>query len=336
MVWWRQVGRRCLAVVTVPSPILLGLAVLLALVVFAVGLRMRPADAPLFPLVVPLAMAAVYGTRAGVGFGLFIAALATTWWFEKGMPGGSVWIVSRCVTCLCAGLVFGWLTESRQRIARDYQRRLEHEVSGRTLELEEARLETVARLALVSEYCDDQTYEHIRRVGETSALLAEELGLDPAFVRLIRHAAPLHDVGKVGTPDAILLKPLALSQREQEIIKEHASVGARILGQSISELLRLAEEIAASHHEWWDGSGYPNGLAGEAIPLSGRIVAVADVYDALTHDRPYKRAWPVATAVAELQRLCGRQFDPVVIDAFNRLNKGRLTVQEPYGLTAAR
>jgi putative two-component system response regulator len=118
------------------------------------------------------------------------------------------------------------------------------------------------------------------------ALLAEELGLDSAFVRLIRHAAPLHDVGKVGTPDSILLKPFGLVRRELEIVRGHASAGARILGDSSSELLRLAEEIAAAHYEWWDGSGYPNGLAGEAIPLSGRIVAVADVFDALSHDRP--------------------------------------------------
>jgi len=202
-------------------------------------------------------------------------------------------------------------------------------VEERTAELEEARWETLRCLALVSEYRDDQTYEHTQRVGRTSALLAEQLDLDPEFVALIRHASPLHDVGKVGMPDSILLKPAKLSEREFDVVREHAAAGARILGGSSSELLQLAEEIAATHHEWWDGTGYPNGLADEEIPLSGRIVAVADVFDALTHDRQYKVAWAVPAAVAEMERLSGVQFDPAVIQAFNQIDADKLAGRMP-------
>ncbi len=214
------------------------------------------------------------------------------------------------------------VTERKQaeEIIARHQELLGELVTQRTAELEEARWETLRCLALVSEYRDDQTYEHTHRVGRTSAVLAEQLGFAPEFVTLIRHAAPLHDVGKVGMPDSILLKPSTLSSQELDIVREHAAAGARILGQSSSEVLRLGEEIAATHHEWWDGSGYPNGLRGEEIPVSGRIVAVADVFDALTHERPYKPAWPLGRSVAEMQRLAGLQFDPSVIDAFNHLD----------------
>ena len=243
-----------------------------------------------------------------------------------------------------AGLMFAVardITERKQadEIIANHQELLERTVAERTAELEEARWETLRCLALVSEYRDDQTYEHTQRVGRTSALLAEQLGLDAAFVALIRHAAPLHDVGKVGMPDSILLKPSRLSSREWETVREHAAAGSRILGQSKSQLLQLAEEIARTHHEWWDGSGYPDHLQGNAIPLSGRIVAVADVYDALTHDRPYKQAWPIDKAVTEIRRLSGLQFDPALVDAFNRLDadtlSGRTPIEKPRLLQVA-
>ncbi len=197
-------------------------------------------------------------------------------------------------------------------------------VDARTAELEEARWETLRCLALAAEYRDDQTYEHTQRVGRTASLLAEQLGLDPKWCLLIRHAAPLHDVGKVGIPDSILLKPGKLTPQEFETVQGHAAAGARILSGSKSDLLILAEEIAASHHEWWDGSGYPDGAASDAIPLSGRIVAVADVFDALTHQRPYKSAWSVTDSVAEIQTLKVRQFDPDLVDAFGRLDPYQL------------
>jgi putative two-component system response regulator len=139
-------------------------------------------------------------------------------------------------------------------------------------------------------------------------------------VALYRLAAPLHDIGKLAVSDALLLKPGKLTPDEVLQMKRHAAAGAAILSGSTSDVLRLASEIALSHHEWWDGSGYPNGLKGDAIPLSGRIVAIADVFDALAHARPYKQAWPLDDAVAEIERLCGRQFDPAIVEAFHTLD----------------
>ena len=224
------------------------------------------------------------------------------------------------------------VTERKQaeEIIANHQQLLEKTVAERTAELEQARWETLRCLALAAEYRDDQTYEHTQRVGRTSAALAQQLGLDRDFCELIRHAAPLHDVGKVGIPDAILLKPAKLTAAEFELVREHAAAGARILGESSSELLKLAEEIAISHHEWWDGSGYPNRLTAEQIPLSGRIVAVADVYDALTHERPYKTAWSVPDSLQEIRRLTGHQFDPTVIQAFQQLNPDKIAGHTPY------
>jgi putative two-component system response regulator len=187
-------------------------------------------------------------------------------------------------------------------------------------ELEHARLETLQRLALAAEYRDDATHEHTQRVARTASLLGEQLDLDASFVSLLRQAAPLHDIGKLAVSDSLLLKPGKLTGNEFEQIKGHAAAGAAILSGSTYDVLCLAEEIALTHHEWWDGSGYPAGLAGEAIPLGGRIVALADVFDALTHPRPYKPAWPLADALAEVERLSGRQFDPDVADAFRALD----------------
>lgn len=187
-------------------------------------------------------------------------------------------------------------------------------------ELERARLETLERLALAAEYRDDSTQEHTERVARTAALLARALELPDAQVELLRQAAPLHDIGKLAVPDALLLKPGKLTPSEFEEIKGHAAAGAAILSGSSYDVLCLAEEIALTHHEWWDGSGYPAGLSGEAIPIAGRIVALADVFDALTHSRPYKPAWPVAEAVAEIERLEGLQFDPAVVSAFRSLD----------------
>lgn len=187
-------------------------------------------------------------------------------------------------------------------------------------QLEAARLETLHRLALAAEFRDDDTYEHTERVARTAAVLAERLGLDAREVELIRQAAPLHDIGKLAIPDQLLLKPARLTPEEFEQVKTHAEAGAAILSGSTSEVLRRAQEIASSHHEWWDGSGYPAGLGGAAIPLSGRIVALADVFDALTHERPYKQAWPLDRALAEVRRLDGTQFDPAIVAAFERLD----------------
>jgi putative two-component system response regulator len=199
---------------------------------------------------------------------------------------------------------------------RSHNERLEDLVRDRTRELETARLDLLERLALAAEFRDYVTGRHTQRVGELAALLAAHLGMQDDEVELLRRAAPLHDVGKIGIPDAILLKPGRLSDDEYATMKEHVDVGVRLLAQGHSELMVLAEEVALSHHERWDGSGYPRGLAGDDIPLVGQIVAVADVFDTLINVRPYKSAWPVETAVAEIRRKSGSWFSPRMVEAF--------------------
>jgi putative nucleotidyltransferase with HDIG domain len=195
---------------------------------------------------------------------------------------------------------------------------LEAKVRDRTRELEVAQLEIIDRLARAAEFRDDHTGQHTDRVGQMAAVLAKEIGMNDAQVSLIRRAAPLHDVGKIGIPDSILLKLGKLSEDEFAVVKTHTTIGARILSGSKFNLLKLAEEIALTHHERWDGTGY-EGLTGDAIPLAGRIVSIADVFDALTQKRPYKAAWPVADAVGEIGRQRGKQFDASLVDAFLRV-----------------
>jgi HD-GYP domain-containing protein (c-di-GMP phosphodiesterase class II) len=209
---------------------------------------------------------------------------------------------------------------SAQHDAEDQQasnaRSLELMIAERTRELDEARAETLRQLAIAAEYRDDETYQHTERVGHIAARLALGLGLPAGQVTLLRQAAPLHDVGKLAIPDRILLKPGRLTEAEFEVMKTHAELGARLLSSGSSPVLQMAAVIAATHHERWDGAGYPKGLAGEATPLVGRIVAVADVFDALTHDRPYKPAWPVERAIAEIERGAGSQFDRRIVTTF--------------------
>ena len=192
---------------------------------------------------------------------------------------------------------------------------LEEKVRVRTRELEEAKLEILNRLARAAEFRDDATGEHTRRVGETAAALAGALGLPAAEVELIGRAAPLHDVGKIGIPDAILLKPGRLTIEEFEVMKTHTTIGAEILAGSRFPLLQLAQEIALTHHERWDGAGYPRGLKGEAIPLVGRVVAVADAFDAMTHDRPYRKALSTPEAWEILWEGAGAQWDGGLVEA---------------------
>jgi PAS domain S-box-containing protein len=187
-----------------------------------------------------------------------------------------------------------------------------------------ARLKDVKRLALVAEYRDDETNRHTERVAHTAALVAMELGLERELIWTIGRAAPLHDVGKVGIPDSILLKPGKLTSEEFEVMKTHTSIGGRILGESDFLVLRLGMEIALTHHERWDGCGYPRGLSGDEIPISGRIVAVADAFDAMSHPRPYHEALSIRDAVGEVQGRGGAQFDPEVVDAFMALDHDNL------------
>jgi putative two-component system response regulator len=213
------------------------------------------------------------------------------------------------------------LLESRrlfERLATQIQY-IEERFSARNRELDDTQIEILERLASAVERRDDETGEHARRVGENTALLARELGLPHDEVELLRRAAPLHDVGKVAIPDAILLKPEKLSLEEYELMKAHTQIGARLLGGGQAILLNLAEQIALTHHERWDGKGYPMALRKWTIPVPGRIVAVVDTFDAITHDRPYKASVSIYEAVQELQRLRGIQFDPDAVDAFLRV-----------------
>lgn len=193
---------------------------------------------------------------------------------------------------------------------------LEEMVRLRTEELNCTRLKVVQRLGRAAEYRDNETGNHIIRVSQISALLAKKLGWSDACCELMLHASPMHDLGKIGIPDHVLLKPGKFEPEERKIINTHTTIGAALLDDDDSALLRLSREIALSHHEKWDGSGYPNGLAGEAIPQSGRIVAVADVFDALTSSRPYKKAWSIDDATAFVRNNAGSHFDPAVVACF--------------------
>ena len=203
-----------------------------------------------------------------------------------------------------------------ERRVRDLESALAAQTVARRRDLESARMEMLRRLALAAEYRDDNTPEHMQRVAALAARLGQRLGLSELALTHIRHAAPLHDVGKIAIPDRILLKPGRLSTAEFEVVKTHAEAGARVLAEGESELLEVAESIARTHHERWDGTGYPDGLSGADIPLVGRLVHVADVFDVLVHERPYKDAFSVEDAAAEIQSGAGSQFDPEIVEAF--------------------
>jgi putative two-component system response regulator len=196
---------------------------------------------------------------------------------------------------------------------------LDQTVQERTHELDQARVESLTVLAAVGEFHDEDTHEHTRRVGVAAAKIATALDLPAAFIADIRAAAPLHDIGKVAVPRQILRKPGALTAQEREIMERHAEIGGQILSSSVSPVLRMAAEIASGHHENWDGSGYPHRLTAEEIPLAARIMAIADVFDALAHARPYKEAWTVARTTELITTEAGQKFDPRIVDAFTTL-----------------
>ncbi|MCR9161794.1 MAG: response regulator [bacterium] len=209
---------------------------------------------------------------------------------------------------------------ARLRVEVDGQTRALHEarmaLDRARRELEAAQVQTIERLTKAAEFRDDETAAHLQRMSEYSRLLARKVGLDDYTSEMIRTASPMHDVGKIGIPDSILLKPGRLTSDEYEVMKKHAEIGYRILGGSDSKLLQLAASIAYTHHEKFDGSGYPRGLSGEDIPIEGRIVAVADVFDALTSERPYKKAWPLERAVKLLVDGRDQHFDGELVDLF--------------------
>lgn len=193
---------------------------------------------------------------------------------------------------------------------------LEQRVKERTNELEQSRLEIIKRLALAAEYKDNETSQHTLRMGEFSRMLAKAAGLSDFEADTILHAAPMHDIGKIGIPDSVLLKPGKLTPDEWEVMKTHVDIGERILSGSDFPLMVVAKNIAATHHEKWDGSGYPRGLSGEDIPIEGRICALCDVFDALASERPYKKPWPIDKITDHLQEQSGKHFDPKLVTLF--------------------
>ena len=220
---------------------------------------------------------------------------------------------------------------------------LEKNIHDRELELDIARIEILERLAQIAEYRDDESKEHTKRVGDISALIAKDCGMSESMVRIMRKAAPLHDLGKVGIPESILLKPGKLCDDEFEIVKSHTTLGAEFLSGSEHRLLNVARDIALCHHERFDGTGYPNKLSGQNIPLEARIASVADVFDTLTHVRPYRSSWPLDQAIAELRDKAGTQFDPELVRLLEQavnageinesgLNTSRIKFSNTYAL----
>ena len=212
----------------------------------------------------------------------------------------------------------------------DQNRILEEKVQERTRELADTRFEIIRRLGRAAEYRDNETGLHIIRMSKYSGLLGRAAGMSEQQCELLLNASPMHDIGKIGIPDSILLKPGKLDEDEWKVMKTHPAIGAEILSGHASELMRMASQIALTHHEKWDGSGYPNGLQGEEIPLVGRVVAVCDVFDALTTARPYKKAWPVEEAIAYIADNSGKHFDPALTQLCPEVLPAILDIRERY------
>src|SRR3954469_12905197 len=223
------------------------------------------------------------------------------------------------------------LTLRRQQLALEDRRRLlEHMVADATREVREREKETRLRPRRAGEFRDEETGYHLIRMSRYSRLIANAIGLEGGETETIELAAPLHDIGKIGIPDQILLKPGKLDEPEFEVMRRHAVIGHEILKGSASKYVRMGALIALGHHERYDGSGYPNGLVGDHVPLHARIVAVADVYDALTSVRPYKKAWPSDEAFAYVDSQSGRHFDPRMVAAFTGMKQQVLQIQSEW------
>ena len=282
-----------------------GLLIVLALgfLPALVSLRLRP----LVAVAVVPAIAFVF---------LFIA--------QRAFDHGRILPVAMPLFALALGTVStigaGYAAERRQRFRVTRRNvELEEAVRERTVELRETQLEVIHRLAHATESRDQETGLHLERISRMCEHLGLALGMTATEAETLRNASLLHDVGKIGVPDAILLQPGSLSPEDRELMRRHTTVCAELLSGSSSDVMRMAEEVARTHHERWDGGGYPAGLTGEQIPLVGRICAVCDVFDALLSDRPYKEPWPVPEALDQLRRERGKHFDPTVVDAFLRI-----------------
>jgi response regulator RpfG family c-di-GMP phosphodiesterase len=256
-----------------------------------------------------------------VGAATVLAAVAFLVAAQFAFESGTIVAVAAPLLALLAGaagaVAWSEMVErrGRHRVTRDNEL-LEQRVRERTADLADAEREIAYRLGVAVEWRDAETGVHIERMGRMCERLAREVGMGVVEADLLRHASALHDVGKVGIPDEILLKPGKLDPAEWVTMKTHTTIGASILSGSKSALVQMAEEIALNHHERWDGSGYPAGLAGDEIPLAARICAVCDVFDALLSPRPYKNAWPLPEVMRELATLRGNHLDPALVDAF--------------------
>jgi len=216
-----------------------------------------------------------------------------------------------------------------RRVLRE--RQLKEATKNSHEELKQAYLDSIHRLVMASEFKDEDTGDHIIRIGEYASLIARHMGQDDQYIETIGYASPMHDVGKIGIPDKILLKPGKLTPEEFDVIKGHPEIGARLLSKSKSRILQMAEEIARTHHEKFNGNGYPFGLSGEDIPLSGRIVAIADTFDALTSKRPYKEPYPPEMVFDIIRKERGEHFDPVIADFFLDNFDRFLSIRKNFG-----
>jgi response regulator RpfG family c-di-GMP phosphodiesterase len=288
------------------------------------------AAAPLAGMRIDARAAAACAVALGAGY-----AGLTVLLFDRGTV---VALVAPLVAC-AAGVVGSlassyWLERRERRRVSGENAVLEGMVRARTAQLRETQLEIVNRLAQAAESRDGDTGAHIERMSRMCEALGRAVGMSDDEAEELRHAAVLHDVGKIGIPDAILLKPGRLDEDEVEVMRRHTSIGAAILTGSSSPLMQVAETIALTHHERWDGTGYPVGLMGEAIPLQGRIAAICDVFDALLARRPYKERWSLEDALSEMRSLAGTHFDPDLARAFLQIAPGlardlALTVDAP-------
>ena len=212
----------------------------------------------------------------------------------------------------------------------DQSRTLERKVQERTKQLANTGLEIIRRLGRAAEFKDNETGLHVIRMSHYTRLIAEALPYDDDWVDLIFNAAPMHEIGKIGIPDNVLLKPGKLDDAEWNIMRRHPKIGADIIGDDESPLLQMAKEIAFSHHEKWDGTGYPRRLKGEEIPITARIVAIADVFDALTTERPYKKAWKIDAAINLIDEEAGKHFDPALVKVFHSVLPDILNIRDKY------
>ncbi|HAK45746.1 MAG TPA: two-component system response regulator [Spirochaeta sp.] len=245
---------------------------------------------------------------------IFVTAKSETGDELKGFQAGAADYLTKPVNPL--------IVKSRVRahLALHNQRKeLDRQVQERTAQISETRLEIIRRLGRAGEFKDNETGLHVIRVSHYASLIARELGLDQTTQDFVMNVTPMHDIGKIGIPDAIITKNGPLTDEERKLINEHPTIGASIIGDHEDELLRFARDASLCHHEKWDGSGYPMGKKGEEIPLIGRIIAVTDVFDALTSRRPYKEPWPVEKAWKLLEEESGKHFDPSVVAAFQRV-----------------